>query len=370
MVDTLYFHQAPNVYEVRVILYRTGGSEAVSAQIELLICSEAPTCVPEDIIDILEYSEMTIEKVINENDTEIDVEMIASGNNTGWAPVQITDFFDIRLFKPYYVTQMVVLEGSNVMNYKLQLVTITENGDESLIRLPEHKRVMEEPSHYFFDTSQPYKVLRFQPTRPINALEPYNIKIQLIACMHPPSRVTYTTRTTTNPTTTTTEGTTTTVPTTSTTTGSTTTAAFCDNYHEYTDILLNSLNIEEINNEHDNKIELNTLNTANNSLPGWNKNHSLDLFDIKFSYAIKLDVLKIATESNVTKYDLTVIDEESNSYHFNDIESMIYVIRLNDSFSKIKVIRFIPREPEMAENIKLQIYGCTCNKKPSYKIFI
>jgi hypothetical protein len=79
---------------------------------------------------------------------------------------------------------------------------------------------------------------------------------------------------------------------------------------EVQDVLLNPDSVEEINNQHDDHIPLETI--SDTDAPGWNQQRKSDFFDIKFSNGISLVSLFVMNNSNVDVFELTLVDTDED----------------------------------------------------------
>jgi len=86
----------------------------------------------------------------------------------------------------------------------------------------------------------------------------------------------------------------------------------CEEGAVFTDILLDRNAVEEINDEADRKIDLNTINTAEENSLGWSQDLASDFLDIKLDYAIDVRLIEVVNGSNVRKYSLEMIDEDDD----------------------------------------------------------
>jgi len=86
----------------------------------------------------------------------------------------------------------------------------------------------------------------------------------------------------------------------------------CEEAAVYTDILLDRNAVEEINDEADRTIDLNTINTAEENSLGWSQDLASDFLDIKLDYAIDVRLIEVVNGSNVRKYSLEMIDEDDD----------------------------------------------------------
>ena len=86
----------------------------------------------------------------------------------------------------------------------------------------------------------------------------------------------------------------------------------CEEGAVFTDILLDRNAVEEINDEADRTIDLNTINTAEENSLGWSQDLASDFLDIKLDYAIDVRLIEVVNGSNVRKYSLEMIDEDDD----------------------------------------------------------
>ena len=144
--------------------------------------------------------------------------------------------------------------------------------------------------------------------------------------------------------------------------------------YQLIDILLQPNTVEEINNQEDQDIEIETI--SDNHEEGWRPKRKSDFIDLRLAYAVKIYAIEVIKTSNVRSFKVILIDKNEVSREFkiknkknnknpNLVLSLIHSNNLNGEVSDkdlIRVLRFKPTDKldkKKPYNIKIKIFVCS-----------